>query len=181
MSRAFQSRLRACIRDIPTIFNGVKFVVTKNSRIKMIREKMKGKLKIPTAEQCFLDQMAFAKYFGVSCQPDICAPVQPIALANPKTEERKINALRMEVNHMKEMKEKDVDFARQDIESVCVVVISDGSFANRVRLENQVAFGVLLVDTYQCADIVHHSSSRCHRITRSVMAAEMLVLVPEFD
>jgi hypothetical protein len=62
-----------------------------------------------------------------------------------------------------------------------VVVFSDASFANAGGYKSQLGFVICIVDDANNANIVHFGSSKCKRVTRSVMAAELHGLVLGFD
>ena len=60
-------------------------------------------------------------------------------------------------------------------------MFTDSSFGNTADLSSQIGYIVLLVDSTGRANILHYGSKRCRRVTRSVMAAELLSLVTGFD
>lgn len=61
------------------------------------------------------------------------------------------------------------------------MLFSDSAFANADTVYSQIGFVLLLTDDSDNCNIVHYGSSRCKRVTRSVMAAELRVLVYGFD
>ena len=61
------------------------------------------------------------------------------------------------------------------------MLFTDASFANCDDLKSQIGFVLVLADKKNNANIVHFGSSRCKRVTRSVMAAEVHGLVYGFD
>lgn len=62
-----------------------------------------------------------------------------------------------------------------------MVVLSSPSRANEVGIERKLKFVILIADRLGKDNIVHYGSSRCHRVTCSVMAAEVHTLVHAFD
>lgn len=81
---------------------------------------------------------------------------------------------------MHETKVNCLDFVRLEIESVRIVVLSDASLTNAAGLKNPLGFVVLMDGKYRHAKIVHYKSRCGHQIARSVMAAEVHVLVSAF-
>lgn len=57
--------------------------------------------------------------------------------------------------------------------SMRVVVLSDASFATTPGLKSQLRYTILMADKKRNGNIVHYGSSWNHRITRSVMTAEV--------
>lgn len=68
-----------------------------------------------------------------------------------------------------------------DIKSILGVVLSDVSFPNASGLKNHLGYLVFKVDDDRRATIAHYGSSRCHRLTRSVMVAEVHALIHAVD
>ena len=61
------------------------------------------------------------------------------------------------------------------------MVFTDASFANNRDLLSQIGFVIVLTDRNQDANILHWSSIKCKRVTRSVLASELYVLAHGFD
>jgi uncharacterized protein YacL len=69
-----------------------------------------------------------------------------------------------------------------------LMVFTDGSFANNKDLNSQIGYIIALVNettSEECftikGNIVHWSSTKCKRVTRSVLASEIYGLVAGFD
>lgn len=62
-----------------------------------------------------------------------------------------------------------------------MVVLSNASVANAVRMKNVLEFKFLLAGGKHSANIVHYVSTRCQSGSRLLMAAEVHVLVHPFD
>lgn len=54
------------------------------------------------------------------------------------------------------------------------MIFTDASFVN-VDLHSQIGYVICLVDDHSTANIIHWSSTKCKRITRSVLVAELIV------
>ena len=68
------------------------------------------------------------------------------------------------------------------------MVFVDGSFANNADLSSQIGFIIMLVNETRndgaftiTGNTVHWSSTKCKRITRSVLASEIYAMVNGFD
>ncbi|KAM4067548.1 cwf18 domain containing protein [Hirsutella rhossiliensis] len=76
-----------------------------------------------------------------------------------------------------------------DLESAKIFVFTDGSFANNKDLSSQIGFVIIIAnETAQSTDsfsirgnILHWSSTKCKRVTRSVLASEIYGLTSGFD
>ncbi|KAF1937740.1 hypothetical protein EJ02DRAFT_411729 [Clathrospora elynae] len=70
-----------------------------------------------------------------------------------------------------------------------LMVFVDGSFANNSDLSSQLGFILMLVNESTNADgtftirgnVIHYSSTKCKRVTRSVLASEIYGMVNGFD
>ena len=62
-----------------------------------------------------------------------------------------------------------------------IVVFTDFSFANNRDLFFQIGFVICITDKIGKANLIHWSSIKCKRITRSVFASELYVMAHEFD
>lgn len=72
-------------------------------------------------------------------------------------------------------------FIPLDINSLRLVLFTDASFANADNLKSQIDFVLVLADGSDNANIIHYGSSRCKRVTRPVIAAELHALIYGFD
>ena len=70
-----------------------------------------------------------------------------------------------------------------------LMVFVDGSFANNKDLSSQLGFILMLVNESSdskntftiCGNVIHYSSTKCKRVTRSVLASEIYGMVNGFD
>lgn len=65
--------------------------------------------------------------------------------------------------------------------TLSVRVLPDSSFANTPQLRSQLGFLVLLCDGSGKCNVLHFSSYKSERVTRSVMGAEVLAFADGFD
>jgi hypothetical protein len=76
-----------------------------------------------------------------------------------------------------------------DLANAKLMVFVDGSFANNKALSSQLGFVMMLVNESAETDntftirgnVIHYSSTKCKRVTRSVLASEIYGMVNGFD
>ena len=76
---------------------------------------------------------------------------------------------------------RGLKFVPLDKNSLQLFVFTDSSFANNNDFSSQIGFVIVLKDRYNKANILHWSSIKCKRVTRSVLAAELYGMVHIFD
>lgn len=74
-----------------------------------------------------------------------------------------------------------MNFVTLDHNSARIVVIKDASFGNSKGLQRKLGFLVLLCYKNGKENILNYGSSRCNRVKRSVIAAEIQALVMDLD
>lgn len=72
-------------------------------------------------------------------------------------------------------------YKKLDMDTMRLALITDASFANAKQLRSQLEFLILMADRNETANLIHFGSSRCRRVTRSILAAEKHDLVLGFD
>ena len=72
-------------------------------------------------------------------------------------------------------------FVQLDKDSLKLIAFIDSSFANNYDLLSQIGFVIVLVDKNNRANVLHWSSIKCKRITRSVLASELYRMAHRFD
>lgn len=115
-------------------------------------------------------------------RPDICAAVSISSSITKKVHSEKENdKLNKIVKYLKETKDIRLKYPKLDLNSLRLLVYSDSSFNNREENRSQLGFIIVLSDnTNQCC-ILHYSSQKSKRVTRSSMGAETLAFVNAFD
>ena len=68
-----------------------------------------------------------------------------------------------------------------DISFLSLLVFIDASFTNNKDLLLQIGFVIILTDRNQSANILHWSSIKCKRVTRSILASKLYRLAHSFD
>lgn len=61
------------------------------------------------------------------------------------------------------------------------MIFTDASFANNQDLSSQIGYVIVLADTTNKANIIHCSSIKCKRVTRSILASELYAMAHGFE
>lgn len=77
--------------------------------------------------------------------------------------------------------DRGIKFVKLDLASIKIVVFTDSAFANNSDYSSQIGYVIVLADDSKNANILHWSSTKCRRVTRSVLASELYALVHGFD
>ena len=161
--------------------NGVRVSILSGNTHTLTQSDKIRSLKHPESQQDFVSVREKAQYIGCCTRPDICAVVQLLASStvNPLQSDYKI--LKKVVARCHETADVGLRYKPLDTQSTRLVLFTYASFANAKGLKSQIGFVLVLADDSGDANIIHYGSSRCKRVTRSVMAAEIHALVYGFD
>lgn len=177
----------------PLIFNGG--VVSYQQQNLVLKQKGQGKkLQLidptaATARQSFVEQRARGAYIASVCQPEACFDLSAAAQhQDPSVDD--IKALNKRIQWQMDNIERGLTFIPLDLATAKIFVFVDGSFANNEDLTSQLGFVIVLANESIDADndrftikgnIVHFSSTKSKRITRSVLASEVYGMVAGVD
>ena len=132
------------------------------------------------AKQQYIAQRARGAYIASVCQPEAAYDLS-VAAQVIDVEEKGIKTLNKRLQWQMDNATRGLRFVQQDLETLKLYVFTDASFANNQDLSSQIGFLIALVDGQGNANIVHWQSVKCKRVTRSVLASELLALVHGFD
>jgi hypothetical protein len=90
-------------------------------------------------------------------------------------------ALNKRLSWQIENAKRGLKFVKLDVNSLQLLAFTDASFANNKDLSSQIGFILVLTDASNKANIVHWSSVKCKRVTRSVLASELYGMAHGFD
>jgi hypothetical protein len=76
---------------------------------------------------------------------------------------------------------RGLKFVKLDVNTLQLLVFIDASFANNKDLSSQIGYVLVLADASNKANIIHWSSIKCKRVTRSVLASELYAMAHGFD
>lgn len=146
----------------------------------MDQEEKVTRLTVPTNEKDFASKREMAQYIGVNCRPDICAAIQLIAPGGESLKNSEYATIRKVIDHLQSDPPFGLTFVPIYLSTSRLVLFSDASFGNARKEKSQLAYVVILADKDDHENIIHYASTRCRRITRSVMASEIHALVLGF-
>ncbi len=72
-------------------------------------------------------------------------------------------------------------YGNVNIDTAEIHVFADASFATNNDLSSQLGYVILLIDDKGNCSFLSWSASKCKRVTRSVLAAELYALAHGFD
>lgn len=162
-------------------FNGSNITRLLGGGYKLHQSDKLRQLEIPENDEDMGTVRAQIQYIATCTRPDLCSPSQMLAAAvnNPdRTVCRKLTKL---VRWAKDTADVGLQYQNLDLETLRIMLFTDASFANNRNLKSQLGFIILLTDKHSNANVIHFGSSKCYRVTRSVLASELHALVYGFD
>ncbi|KAK1992697.1 hypothetical protein LX36DRAFT_694129 [Colletotrichum falcatum] len=150
----------------PITFNGSVLSLEPNGDIHY-RQKGQSKKLQPAdpdstaAKQQYVKQRARGAYIASICQPEACFDYSIAA------------------QHQKPANlDRGLRFTPLDLATAKLFVFVNSSFANNNDLTSQLGFIVVLANKQGNTNVVHYSSTKCKRVTRSVLASEIYAMMP---
>jgi hypothetical protein len=127
-------------------------------------------------------QRARGAYIATVCQPEAAFGLSSAAQVTEPNEDD-INKLNKVLTWQHENPSRGLRFVplNADEDSLKLLVFTDASFANNLDYSSQIGFVIALADKNNKANILHWSSLKCKRVTRSVLASELYGMVHGFD
>lgn len=132
-------------------------------------------------ESSFVSQRTLAQYIGICARPDICAQVQLMAPISSAIRPRNMDNFNSLVCHLNKASWTGQSVLPLDLGSSKVVLFSDAEFDSTANLKNQLGLVLAVIDGNGKGHTIHYAASRCSRVARSVMEAEVQALVQLLD
>ncbi|KAF2749253.1 hypothetical protein M011DRAFT_465695 [Sporormia fimetaria CBS 119925] len=178
--------------DVKMDFNGCTLMMEGNS-ISLRQKGQGGKICLvdvnaPSRAQNYMEQRARGAYIASTCQPEASFDLSVAAQAQQPSDED-IRALNKRLKWQMENLDRGLRYIPIDLMHAKLMVFVDGSFANNKDLSSQLGFILMLVNestdtddtfTIRC-NVIHYSSTKCKRVTRSALASEIYGMVNGFD
>lgn len=133
-----------------------------------------------SSKEQYVAQRARGAYVASICQPEAAYDLSRAAQSTDPTPED-IVALNKRLQWQLDNPKQGLIFVRLDPSSLKIVAFTDSSFANNHDLSSQIGFVICLADASNTANIIHWSSVKCKRVTRSVLAGELYGMAHGFD
>jgi hypothetical protein len=179
--------------DEPLVFNGG--IVALASHAITLRQKGQAKklrlvdISAPEAKQQYVEQRARGAYIASICQPEACFDLSSAAQHQDPTPED-MKALNRRIQWQMGSQDRGITFSPLDLPTAKIFVFVDGSFANNRDLTSQLGFAIVLANETAVNDrneftingnLIHFSSTKSKRVTRSVLASEIYGMVTGVD
>ncbi|KAK6224925.1 hypothetical protein QIS74_03252 [Colletotrichum tabaci] len=140
------------------------------------------------AQQQYVSQRARGAYLASICQPEASYDLS-VAAQVKQPEAKDIEALNVRLKWQIDNPDRGLTFIPLDLSRTKMYIFTDGSFANNADLSSQLGFVIVLAEEtartttdFQIqGNIVHWSSTKCKRVTRSVLASELYGMTTGFD
>jgi hypothetical protein len=140
------------------------------------------------AAQQYVAQRARGAYISSVCQPEAAFDLS-IAAQVKEPEKADHEALNTRIQWQINNPARGLRFVPLDLTRTKLYIFTDGSFANNRDLTSQLGFIVVLANEITrtssefeiLGNIIHWNSSKCKRVTRSVLASELYGMMNGFD
>lgn len=139
--------------------------------------------------QQYIEQRARGAYIASICQPEATFDYSSAAQVKDPVE-KDVTALNKRIKWQIENKYRGIRTIRLNLAIAKLYVFVDGSFANNADLTSQIGFVIVLGTEKRpenenafelTGNLIHWSSTKCKRITRSVLASEIYGMSSGFD
>ena len=128
----------------------------------------------------YVAQRARGAYIATLSQPEAAFDLSFVAqVIAPKQEDAK--RLNKRIQWQLDNCERGLRFIKLDTTSLKLIAFTDAAFANNSDYTSQIGFVICLTDGSNKANLIHWSSIKCKRVTRSVLAAELFAMAQKFD
>ena len=177
--------------DTPLIFNGC--ILTRRGDKLMLRQKEQGK-KIqlidadsPDFKHRYVEQRARGAYIATICQPEAAFDLSVAAQSQEPTRDEVITLnrrLKWQLEHL----DRGLNYVPLDLSTAKLFVFVDGSFANNKDFSSQIGYIIAIANETTGMEeftvhgnVIHWSSTKSKRVTRSVLASEIYGMVEGVD
>ncbi len=158
------------IQDIQLI--KVEFTIITNAR-----DKIRAML---TFRDQYIAQRTRETYLASICQSeasfDLFRAAQSIEIIS-----NDITALNKRLNWQIINQSRDLKYVKLNQSILRLVIFIDSFFVNNNDLSSQIDYVICLADFINTTNIIHWFSIKCKRMTRSVLAIELFVMIHDFD
>ncbi|KJZ79358.1 hypothetical protein HIM_01509 [Hirsutella minnesotensis 3608] len=145
-------------------------------------------LQAPSRHQDYVAQRARGAYIASVCQPEATYDYSIAAQAQEPVD-ADFKVLNKRIDWQISNPDRGLHYIPIDLENAKIFVFTDGSFANNKDLSSQIGFVIIIANETAKSDnsfsirgnILHWSSTKCKRVTRSVLASEIYGLTSGFD
>jgi len=142
-----------------------------------------------SARKQYVEQRARGAYIASICQPEAAFDYS-VAAQEQEPGDPEIEALNKRIKWQIQEQQRGLRYAQLDLEKAKIYVFVDGSFANNRDLSSQIGYVIVLgnesssdhAESFELfGNVLHWSSTKCKRVTRSVLASEIYGMSAGFD
>ncbi|KAF7122850.1 hypothetical protein CNMCM5793_000960 [Aspergillus hiratsukae] len=175
--------------ETPLIFNGCILTKQQGDVPVELRQKEQGKrLKLinhrfKDFKHAYMEQRARGAYIATICQPEAAFDLSVAAQHQDPTESN-INALNKRITWQMKNLDRGIKYIALDLSTAKLFIFVDGSFANNKDFSSQIGYEIILANESMENDefkitgnLIHWSSTKSKRVTRSVLASEIYGMV----
>ena len=163
-----------------------------DDRIGLTQERQCAKINLIDAKSDFkgayIRERARGAYIASTCQPEAAFTLSYAAQTTVPDEED-VQRLNSRLKWQQENRLRGLRYVKLLPEGLKLLVFVDASFANNKDMSSQIGYVIVLANERKYDDskvaikgnIIHWSSTKCKRVTRSVLASELYAMVAGFD
>ena len=115
------------------------------------------------------------------CQPEMAFGPSFTAQQSTNPTDNDTNLLNRCLSWQIRNSTRGLKFIPLDLDTLKIVAFTDSSFANNHDFSSQIGFVIALTDVNNNANIIHWTSVKSRRVTRSVLASELYAMSLGFD
>ncbi|RDW58864.1 hypothetical protein BP6252_13340 [Coleophoma cylindrospora] len=175
----------------PLTFNGG-VLHLEGQNIRLVQKGQGNKIDLVTMDPevrtaQYREQRARGAYLATICQPEASLDLSMAAQHQEPTDEE-IKTLNKRLKWQMENMDRGITYVPVDLSSAKLFVFVDGSFANNKDLSSQIGYVIILAnesygdESFEIkGNLIHWSSTKSKRVTRSVLASEIYGMVSGVD
>ena len=179
----FMAKGKQYLADGSIDFNGCVVQLNAEDTITLKQKKQGEKLEASTDTKSYVQQCARGAYIATICQPEASFDLAAAVLTKEN-----IARLNKRIEWQKQQIHRGLTYPPLNLEEMKLFTIVDASFANNADLSSQIGFVIVLGNeihgdntfTIQ-GNLIHWSSNKCKRATRSVLASEIYAMAHGID
>ena len=174
-------------KDNKIDFNGC-VVTTDGNTISLLQKRQGEKLEAATDQNSYIQQRARGAYIASICQPEASFDLATAAQMTTKPTKEEISRLNKRITWQKENVNRGLSYVQLKMTDLKLFAFVDASFANNKDMSSQIGYVIVLGNETTNktgftirGNIIHWSSTKCKRITRSVLASEIYAMAHGVD
>ncbi|KAI0992846.1 hypothetical protein K3495_g15338 [Podosphaera aphanis] len=177
----------------PIIFNGC-ILHLKNGNVILTQKGQGKKIQLVKLENnCnknYIIQRARGAYLASLCQPEAAYDLS-IAAQEQTPQKSEITTLNKRLQWQLDNLDRGLTYIPLNLSTAKLFIFVDASFANNKDLSSQIGYEIILANEtvkdddehefHLQGNLIHFSSTKCKRVTRSVLASEIYGMVAGID